>query len=386
MTNENEHEGKIGQIDETLLTTKIQEAYKAYLDADHIEKAQELNKVTGIKPLESIVQDKYKSLLMQGNVGTAYGLEKIAGKPQLTNDFMQEVYKKFLTDKGLSLNYCSFDDLKQLTGISPELSEDTIKKAYQQQLEEIVEVVNDPHADSFQKLTYSFSVLKWLSKNTAVQLPEEEFQETYKKLSNLSDYTAACYNLLKLIKISGILPKQEILDKEYSNTLKNMCFGKVWDSWGKIVPADPNGHYFKELKEITNVNPTQKTVQDSYSSLLIKKEDDKFGEKWSKIKELTGILPEGETIAAIQKIYSNCIKESTNNKKSLAAANKLKKDTGIKVNVTDDFMQEIYEIYSKKGLWYENDLQELTEISPDTTFDKIKKYFKKIKESLKGGK
>ena len=257
----------------------VQEAYAYCLENEHISELESLQKITGIKLLESTVHEAY-AFCWENNLfsrlGRLYQLKGI--KPKLPPDVVQEGYYSCtghemhlleplqkitgikILEATVQKRYAFFVEHGQfrnlegfcrITGIKPNLPEDLVQRGYALCLKEgDIRNLND------------------LQKIGLAKPSEGTFQEVYAfYLENRRFWLLQC--LYGLNRIKPELP-EDVVQEAYGYCLKNEQFTDL-----------------KQLQEIIGIKPSERAVQEKYALLV---REGRFSDV-SHLQETTGVKP-----------------------------------------------------------------------------------------------
>jgi hypothetical protein len=267
----------------------VQKAFAHHLaGGDIFGTADKLRELTGIEPSEDVVQEAYRSHIKSGAFDGVVVpnrfkmLQEMTGiEPEIPEDTVQAAYKKFLKAN----NTDKIKRLQELSGIQPELSEEDVQEAY-------AGCLKKGYVASIRQLQRLTGIEPEISEETV----QEKYTEEFKKMNFM------CLNerLEKLQKLTGIEPKPS----EYPALM-----GAI-QTWLYECAKQREKDKFKKLRELTGVKPdsrAQAVIQEQYSQYL--DPDSNTWDRFSAVNILskaTGVEPAEHVI---QSAYAQCLRQ-----------------------------------------------------------------------------
>ncbi len=224
--------------------SEMREIYNHLIQKNEINKVSWLSEYTEIKPSESQLMNIWKKFFSgYWNIYELEELEKIFGKPKLSQKDVDEICSKYLriwlgkekTDTGMMIQPKQVKKFIEEVGIKPRWDKKTAELVYDRWL-------------SHENL------ILFLQEEIGIKPNEEKVQEYYRKL--LSEDISTEYIIEKLIKavnVTGIIPKEEFVENFYR---KHLGYSNVEE--------------IKKVEKLTKIKCDEKIVNLVYLKLLKK--------------------------------------------------------------------------------------------------------------------
>lgn len=370
---------KVGgpQLPKETLEECVQQVYITFLEGGDIKKFKKLLSFTGISPLQETIITAQKRLLEKGEVEKIKKLEElVGGKPQFQEEFIKEIYQKYLKriegeedPISVELDLSKLKKIEDYTGISVEFHKDVLEKAYKCVLEsffdkfffssilfsdeeKIKELKKKIKKALYEEKTreklrrkFSNSLLEWLLSKGDIS--NKIYQEVY--LKGLIDGEIEGVILLQILTGAPLQFKEEDINKIYENLFKKEKVQKV-DLLKEMLKKDPPYNLIHE----TCINYIKKACEEDPSKMI---------QKANKLKKTFNVKIDFSDLEVVNKIYNFLIDEITNDylivkEKYLEALVELKELTGIEPS------KEMYKkledwIFNFKGVPFNKKLIEL---------------------------